>query len=104
MSTPLSRRQVLIRSALIPLGGALASVLTGMASAADGACVDMKTMDASEKSSRMELHWTATASDPKKTCAVCAFFTGTSAGCGNCQILSAPTTATGHCDSWGPKS
>jgi hypothetical protein len=104
MSTPLSRRQVLIRSALIPLGGVLASVLKGRASAADATCVNMATMGASEKSGRMDLHWTATSPNPKKTCSICAYFTGTSAGCGNCQILNGPTSVGGYCDSWSAKS
>jgi hypothetical protein len=42
--------------------------------------------------------------DPKKSCGKCAFFTGTTGGCGRCQMLSGGIVAAASvCDSFAPK-
>lgn len=99
MSNPLSRRRLLTRMMQISIGGAFVA----SAHAADSACVDPKTMSASEVTSRNSLHWSAMSTQPDKSCAMCNFFSATSGGCGSCMILGGPTYATGYCDSWTAK-
>jgi hypothetical protein len=55
---------------------------------------------------RASINYVGASADPATACARCAFFTADAAGsgCGNCQILSGPVDATGHCDSFSPPS
>jgi hypothetical protein len=91
----MTRRQLLQRTLALGLAGS-ASPLAGRAA---GACVE----DASQ-SLRASVNYVAPAPDPASACARCAFFTADPSGgsCGNCQILSGPVDATGHCDSFSP--
>jgi hypothetical protein len=62
-------------------------------------------VESASESLRGSLHYQATSSDPQKPCSKCGFFTsGDAKGCGDCQILSGPVDAGGHCDSWSAKS
>jgi hypothetical protein len=91
----MTRRRLLQRAFALGLaGGALAP-----AGRAAAACVE----DASE-SLRASVNYVEPAADPATACARCAFFSADPAGggCGNCQILSGPVDATGHCDSFSP--
>jgi hypothetical protein len=99
MRNPISRRRLLTRLVQISIGGALGA----SAHAADTECVDLKAMSAGEVSSRSSLHWAAMSTQPDKSCAMCNFFSATSANCGSCMILGGPTLATGYCDSWTAK-
>ncbi|HEX7855220.1 MAG TPA: high-potential iron-sulfur protein [Sphingobium sp.] len=53
---------------------------------------------------RRSLNFQAVASDPKKRCAGCAFFTRALGDCGKCSIFSGgPVSVQSVCDSWAPK-
>lgn len=97
----ISRRKLLLRGVQISVGGALASAIAGQANAAT--CVDVKTMDAGEQSTRNELHWVAATANAEQPCSKCGFYMSTAADCGSCQIFNGPTTPNGHCDSWAAK-
>jgi hypothetical protein len=90
----LTRRRVLLGA--LPLG--LAGFAFARGARAAG-CVQ-----AESESLRASVNYVETAADPAVACARCAFFTAAPAGggCGNCQILSGPVDATGHCDSFSP--
>lgn len=75
------------------------------ASAQAAACYDPAKLPLSQKSMRRTLNYLEAAPDPaKKRCGLCAFFTGTQEGCGNCQLLSgAAVNAGGVCNNFAPK-
>lgn len=62
--------------------------------------------DASSESLRASLHYSNPSANPSEACKGCGFFSADSgkAACGNCQIMSGPVDAGGHCDSWAAKS
>lgn len=69
------------------------------------ACAAETCAEADSESLRASLHYQVKASDPQKECSACSFFTaGSASGCGECQIMSGPVDATGHCDSWSSRS
>lgn len=72
------------------------------AAASPGVCVDLDALPASQKSMRRSLNFKLV-SDDSRRCSGCAFFTGTDADCGRCQILSGPAPAQGRCDSWAAR-
>jgi len=58
------------------------------------------------ESLRTSLHYSNPSSKPGEACKGCGFFSGDPGkpACGNCQIMTGPVDAGGHCDSWAPKS
>lgn len=95
----LSRREVLQRGVAITAGIAASQCLVSAAGAAGAGCAD----PASE-SLRESLHYAVGAAGDSQRCSACAFFSAPDGkGCGNCQILSGPADATGHCDSWSAR-
>jgi hypothetical protein len=104
MASSISRRGLLLRTLQISAGGAFAAGAAGRARARAAQCVDLDAMDPGEQSERRGSHWTAMSPNPQQPCAKCAFFSPTTGSCGNCGIFNGPTVATGHCDSWSPKS
>jgi len=103
MSHPISRRRMLTQAVQLSIGGALALSGISAATAADGACVDVSSLDSGQANSRKTLHWAAMSPHKDKTCAGCAFFQSTSGACGTCMIFMGPTYAAGYCDSWAAK-
>lgn len=100
----LSRRKLLERGIQLPLGGALlAAGVAGTANAADKVCVDLKSIDAGQKSIRESLNYMEMGKDPTMVCGKCSFFTDPAAGCGMCMIFGGPANEHGHCDSWAAK-
>lgn len=93
----LSRRVLLRR--ILNTGASLAFVPAALGAAAES-CVDP-----SSESLRDSLHYASPSPKPGELCKGCGFFSGESAkpGCGNCQIMSGPVDAGGHCDSWAAK-
>lgn len=97
----LSRRNLLGLAACAP-----AVMLLGAGASAQGApaCVNPDTLPASQKNRRRSLNFVLQSPDPKKSCGKCAFFTGTTGGCGRCQMLSGGIVASASvCDSFAPK-
>jgi High potential iron-sulfur protein len=93
-------RRVLLRRILqFTASCALAPVALEAARAA-GTCVD----PASE-TLRTSLHYSNPSAKSGEICSGCAFFSAAGSGstCGNCQIMSGPVDAGGHCDSWAAK-
>ena len=89
----MTRRRLLHRA----LGAGLVGIALPRAGRVAEACVEPGS-----ESLRDSLNYVSTTADPSAACARCAFFTAGTAGggCGNCQILSGPVDATGHCDSF----
>ncbi len=98
----LSRRKLLERGALLPLGGVLLAAGTAQA-AAPKVCANMATMESGAKSIRESLNYTEKFADEKMSCKHCAFFVSDNAGCGECMIFTGIANADGHCDSWSIK-
>jgi hypothetical protein len=94
-------RRVLLRRVLQFTGAlAVAPRIIGTSQGAQS-CVD----PASE-SLRTSLHYASVSPKADEPCKGCGFFTpdGSQPACGNCQIMSGPVDATGHCDSWAARS
>jgi High potential iron-sulfur protein len=51
---------------------------------------------------RTSLHYANASPKKDELCKACSFFAADPAktACGNCQIMSGPVDAAGHCDSW----
>lgn len=94
-----SRRAFLAVAALAPF-----AAWSG-AKAQSSVCYDPAKLPMSQKSLRTSLKYVDAAPDPtKKRCGLCAFFTGTQAGCGTCVLLSGgAVNATGVCNNFAPK-
>lgn len=69
---------------------------------AAGQCVDPDELSDGVQGMRDSLSYTDAAPDSQKTCSGCAYFKSAKPGdaCGNCEVLTSPVSATGHCDSW----
>lgn len=80
-----------------------AAISAGRALAADAACYNPEALPSAQKSLRTSLEFVEVTADPKKHCSLCAFYTETAPGCGNCQLLSGPVTANSFCSSWAAK-
>jgi hypothetical protein len=96
----LPRRAFLRSAATLAATAALAPQLIPLARAADS-CTD----PASE-ALRVSMNYVSKAADTAQSCVTCGFFAAEEAkpDCGDCQIMSGPVDATGHCDSWSPKA
>jgi len=101
----LSRRQLVGRAmdlATVAAVGLLAPEAWAQGSAE--ACYDPAKLAFTQKSRRRALGYIEASNDPARRCGGCAFFTGTTAGCGTCQMLSAgPVDAAGVCNSFASK-
>ena len=93
-----SRRLLLRRALQLTTALVAAPALVRQAAAAES-CVDPQS-----ESLRTSLHYASVSPVANQNCGACGFFTQTQGGCGNCQIMSGPVDATGHCDSWSAKS
>jgi hypothetical protein len=98
-----SRRRFLAMASLTPLAvlgaGSMAS-----AQAPAQQCYDPNTLPLSQKNRRRGIGYKEPATDPKKKCGGCAFFTAKEAGCGACTMLSGgAVSAEGVCNSFAPK-
>jgi hypothetical protein len=91
-------RRVLLRR-ILETGVSLAIVPAAIGAAAES-CVDP-----SSESLRESLHYSSPSTKPSEFCKGCGFFGADTAkpACGNCQIMSGPVDAGGHCDSWAAK-
>lgn len=77
----------------------------GMARAAEALCQDPATLPLSQRTRRRSLGYVEPAADPARRCGLCAFFTGTTEGCGTCQMLTGGTvSAWGVCTSFATKA
>jgi hypothetical protein len=96
----LTRRVLLRRILRASASLAIAPAALAAAHAAES-CVD-----ASSDSLRASLHYSNPSANPSEACKGCGFFSADSGkpACGNCQIMSGPVDAGGHCDSWAAKS
>lgn len=69
------------------------------------ACVDPVKLSDAEIQLRESLNYADPAKDPAKACKGCEFFKAQDrSACGACEILSGPTSPTGHCDSWAART
>ena len=100
----ISRRSVLIKCTAAAFIGAFALIDTGAAQAADKICADPKSIDVGTKGLRESLKYTESFLDTSMRCGACAFFQASAAECGVCQIFNGLVNASGHCDSWSPKT
>jgi len=89
-----NRRRFLTTTAHLPLGFMIAGAVSAQ-------CVDEEELSDSVLGMRESLEYTDVAPDAKQTCSACSFFhAGTAGGCGNCEVLTGPVNAKGHCVSW----
>lgn len=95
-----TRRSFLTLAGIAPL-----AVLAASRAGADPApCYDPATLPLSQKNRRRGLGYVEQSADPKKHCAMCAFYTASKDGCGACQMLSgAAVNAGGLCSSFALK-
>lgn len=97
VSVPLSRRGFLGIAGLLGLSVAAAA-------GAQGVCLDMAALPASQKSMRKSLGFQEQSADPKKRCDGCTFFTARGANCGACALLSGgAVNPSSVCTSWAAK-
>lgn len=99
----ISRRTLMDRLAILTLY-ATGTAIFGLARPAAGApnaCVDPAKLTDAEIQLRQSLGYADPTPEAGKVCGRCAFFKpADSSKCGNCEILSGPTSATGYCSSW----
>lgn len=95
-----SRRKIL-RQALQLTTALVAVPRIAGAAASPASCVDPQS-----ESLRASLHYASASPVPDQPCSACGFYTASDAKnrCGNCVMMSGPVDATGHCDSWSPRS
>jgi len=68
-------------------------------------CIDPDELSDSQISLGASLRYTDQSAQAGKACGGCAYFHAAEPpGCGKCDILSRPVSATGHCVSWSAKS
>lgn len=101
---PRSNRRDFLR-----LAGAAPLAICALGSAARAAeaaaCFDPDLLPASQKNMRRTLGFVAVSAYPAKSCGGCAFFSGTTSGCGKCQLLTGgPVSAISACRSWAKKA
>ena len=84
----------------------LTTALVAMPRIAGAAASSASCVDPQSESLRASLHYASASPVADQTCAGCGFYTAsdTKTGCGNCVMMSGPVDATGHCDSWSPRS
>lgn len=89
-------RRVLLRR-ILQIGMTVTIVPTALDAVAADSCVS-----ADSDGLRTSLHYTNPSPKKDELCKACGFFAADSAkpACGNCQIMSGPVDAPGHCDSW----
>ena len=94
-------RRKLLRQALQLTTALVAVPRIAGAAASAASCVDPQS-----ESLRGSLHYASPSPVANQNCAACSFFTPADpkTGCGNCVMMSGPVDATGHCDSWSPRS
>ena len=75
------------------------------AAAENAACFDPASLPLSQKSRRRAVDYMDQSNDPARHCGLCAFFAGTAAGCGTCQLLGGgPVSAGGLCSSFAARA
>lgn len=93
-----SRRKLLVLAASAPLGLLFASAASAQESACDAG------LSLVQKKRRRGLGYVDPASDPKRRCGACAFFTAAAGGCGACQMLSGGSVSQNAvCNSFAPR-
>jgi len=100
----LSRRQLLGKTALLPLVAFAGPVFEGCADAP--ACADPELMSTGEAHLRRTLAYVERSLDGSKECGGCEFFRAGSEGqgeCGRCQILDGAVNPRGSCSSWAER-
>ena len=92
---PFDRRKFLALGMQIPCAVVLAR-------AANAACVDPDELSDTVASMRESLEYTDAAPNAKQSCSGCEYFKPAKAGdaCGECNVLTSPVSAKGHCVSW----
>ena len=101
-----SRREFLSLAGKAGLGASAALALLPAVSARAGeaACYDPASLPLSQRTRRRSLAYTDLSGDSARRCGLCAFFTGTTEGCGTCQMLTGGTvSAAGVCSSFAPR-
>lgn len=93
------RRQFLALTLAAPV--VLATTTQAMAAEA---CFDPEALPLAQQGMRRSLQYADPSPDAAKRCELCAFFAGTKAGCGNCQILSGPVSGSAVCASFAPRA
>ena len=97
-----ARRRFLALAGLTPL---LVLGASRAGAAEPAACYDPNALPLSQKSRRRSLSYVDGSGDPARHCSLCSFFTGTSEGCGACQMLGGgPVNAGGLCRSFAAKA
>ena len=94
-----NRRQFLAMTLAAPV--VLATATRALAAEA---CFDPEALPLAQQGMRRSLQYADPSTDAAKRCELCAFFTGTKGGCGSCQILSGPVSATAVCASYAPRA
>jgi hypothetical protein len=98
-----SRRGLLVAIGLAPLVLGAAAAVQAQSPAAR--CIDPSQQSAADEQLRAALNFQELSKDANRRCSLCAFFTGTSAACGTCQMLSnGPVGAGSVCASFAPKA
>ncbi len=101
---PLSRRELLRGTILLPLV-ALAGPVIGGCSDSGPVCVDPELLSAGEEQMRETLEYVARASARSKRCGDCQFFAANGEDdCGECEILDGAVSRQGYCTSWAERS
>ena len=96
-----SRRSLLERSAIIAGAGVLASC----GKSGGSVCFDEAYLSAGEAQMRKTLAYVDQFSLPESSCSQCQFYRAAeTAGCGECELLAGPVSASGHCNSWAARA
>jgi len=103
-------RRALLRGALaapwVLLGVGVARAAAPAKGTAAGKCVNLADLPDSQQSLRQSVNFHLTSPEPdKRRCELCAFFTATEGGCGQCQLFSGgPVASVSVCDSFAAKA
>lgn len=92
------RRQFLAMTLAAPV--VLATATRALAAEA---CFDPEALPLAQQGMRRSLQYVEPSPDAAKRCDLCAFFAGTKAGCGNCQILGGPVSGGAVCASFAAR-
>jgi hypothetical protein len=98
MKILITRRQLITRSALLPL---FAVPLLNGCTEKSSVCVDTELLGVGEKQMRRTLEYVESTADATQQCDNCQFFRASGAGnCGECEILGGAVSRQGYCSSW----
>lgn len=95
-----SRRDVLVRLALLPAAAAFGAACKGGLD-----CTDTSALSGAELTQRNNVAYVDKAADPEKTCDKCGLFQSKGPEtCGGCTLIKGPVSPKGGCNSFAAKT